>query len=216
MAGLWHPDSPVMKKITFFTNLMLLNILWILCCVPVVTAGAATSAMYSVLAAYRKDQTDEVVQPFFAAFKLNFKQSTLLWVPTGLICGVLCFDALYLTANTDSNLGFVVIPMILITVLAAVILTYGFPQIALFENSLKMILRNSIYLFLLNPIRSLFMAMINLVPFLLLLVMPALFILLLPFWVLIGFSLGAYLNLRQILQIFDKYLQKEEQDTIDT
>jgi hypothetical protein len=60
------------------------------------------------------------------------------------------------------------------------------------------------------------MAMINLVPFALLLVMPALFILLLPFWVLIGFSLGAYLNLRQILQIFDKYLQKEEQDTIDT
>ena len=214
MAGLWHPDSPVMKKISFGTNMMLLNILWILCCVPVVTAGAATTAMYSVLAAYRKEQTDDVWRPFFAAFRQNFKQSTLLWMPICLVLGVLCFDVLILSANTDRDMGFVVLPMILMLVLISLILTYGFPQIALFENSLKLILRNSITLFLLNPVRSFFMAMINVVPFVLLLVMPALFILILPFWVLIGFSLGAYLNLRQIQQIFDKYLQKEE-DTAD-
>ena len=157
MAGIWHPDSPVMKKIALFTNLMLLNLLWILCCLPVFTAGAATSALYAVLAAYRKDRADDVWRPFFAAFKQNFKQSTLLWVPICLICGILGFDALVLSANTDRDLGFVVIPMILIGVLAAVILTYGFPQIALFENSLKLILRNSITLFLLNPIRSFLM-----------------------------------------------------------
>lgn len=215
MASIWRPDSPAMKKITFLTNLMLLNLVYVVCCVPVITAGAATSALYAVLSAYHKDQTDEVFRPFFAAFRSNFKQSTLLWLPICLVIAIICFDALYLSANTDSGLGLLAIPIVLTVVLTVVVLTYGFPQIAMFENSTKLILRNCFHLFLLNPVKSFFMAMITLVPWIMLLFLPAVLILTLPFWLLCGFSLGAYLNVRMLSGIFGKYLQEDEQEYTD-
>ena len=76
MAGIFHPDSKLMRLMTGITNLVCLNLLWIICCIPIITAGAATTAMYSVLFAYITGQDDAVLKPFFRAFRNNFRQAT--------------------------------------------------------------------------------------------------------------------------------------------
>ena len=48
MKALFNADSPLMRFLSRVADIMLLNALWLLCCVPIVTAGAATTAMYHV------------------------------------------------------------------------------------------------------------------------------------------------------------------------
>ena len=80
MGKIFHWDSPLMRFMMLITNLICLNVLWLLCCLPVVTAGAATAAMYSVLFLYITKQDDGVLKPYFKAFKENFKSVTPAWI----------------------------------------------------------------------------------------------------------------------------------------
>ena len=67
MNTLFSIDSPLGQKLTLMSNLVLLNLLWILCSLPVITMGAATSAMYHVIFLYITNQDDAAIKPFFKA-----------------------------------------------------------------------------------------------------------------------------------------------------
>ena len=82
MGNIFRWDSPVVQKIAMAGNLVILNILWILCSLPLITAGAATTALYYVIFQYQTADETAVIKPFFRAFFKNFKQSTLLWIPS--------------------------------------------------------------------------------------------------------------------------------------
>ena len=74
-----------MKILTLAANLVCLNILWLLCSLPIVTAGASTAAMYYVVFQYINDQDDAVLKPFLKAFKENFRTATPVWMLNLLI-----------------------------------------------------------------------------------------------------------------------------------
>ena len=61
-------------------DLILLNILCILCCIPIVTAGASITALYYVTLKMARDEESYIIRSFFRSFKQNFKQSTLIWI----------------------------------------------------------------------------------------------------------------------------------------
>ena len=61
-------------------DLILLNILCILCCIPIVTAGASITALYYVTLKMARDEESYIIRSFFCSFKQNFKQSTLIWI----------------------------------------------------------------------------------------------------------------------------------------
>ena len=65
-------DSPYMRVMTGFANLVILNLLWILCSIPVITAGASTASMYYVVFCWLTKEDDAVIKPFFKAFKKPF------------------------------------------------------------------------------------------------------------------------------------------------
>lgn len=203
MARIWTIDSPFMKKMTLLTNLIILNILWLVCSLPIITAGAATSAMYSVLFSYRREGTDSVVKPFFLAFRKCLKQSTVFWVIFLLLAAVLLFDALYLLSLKGTILW---LPFALVVILAVIAASYVFPQIALFENRLPAMVRSSFHLFVLNLIPSVAIVLVNLLPWALLLFQPKLFLASLILWTLLGFSVCAYFNSYLLLKIFRKYI----------
>ncbi|MBQ1244270.1 MAG: DUF624 domain-containing protein [Clostridia bacterium] len=60
MGGIFHPESKLVRLMTLVTNLVCLNLLWLIGCIPVITAGASTAAMYSVLFAYLTGKDDAV------------------------------------------------------------------------------------------------------------------------------------------------------------
>ena len=73
-------DSPLMNGIYKFNLLAGLNVLVLLCCIPIVTAGAALTSMHDYLFHLHDDTEGAVLKSFIASFKRNFKQSTYAWL----------------------------------------------------------------------------------------------------------------------------------------
>lgn len=78
-------DSPLWRALTKVVDLIWLNILFVICCIPVFTVGAALSAMYSVTLKMCVNEEGAISQDFFKAFRENFKQATILW---GIMLGI--------------------------------------------------------------------------------------------------------------------------------
>lgn len=63
---LLDPDSPIMSFLARVADLVILNVLWLLCCLPVVTAGASTTAMYHVVRHLQEESISSVTRDFSA------------------------------------------------------------------------------------------------------------------------------------------------------
>ena len=81
MAGLLSPDSSFYRALNSATDLVILNALTILGCVPVVTAGASLTACARVTADMVREEDDYIVRSWWASFKGNLRQSFGWWLP---------------------------------------------------------------------------------------------------------------------------------------
>ena len=81
-------NSPVMAFLNKMTDLILLNVIWLISCIPVITIGAATTAMYYVCIVSIRQGDGYVVKRFWYSFKNNFKQATIIWMII-LILGII-------------------------------------------------------------------------------------------------------------------------------
>ena len=91
LQGLFNYDNPVWRFIGKLGDLILLNILWIICSIPVFTIGASTTAVYYVTLKLARDEDDSTIRSFFRSFKNNFKQATAIWLillAAGLVLSV--------------------------------------------------------------------------------------------------------------------------------
>ena len=90
MGKFFDMDSPVMRVLNRVGDLMIMNFLMILCCIPVITAGAAFTAMHYVLLKIVRGEEGYLIKGFFKSFKENFKQATILWLLMLLVGCSLC------------------------------------------------------------------------------------------------------------------------------
>jgi len=72
-------EAPIFNLINVIANIVLVNILFIVCSLPIVTIGVSYTSMYTV-ARKIKDRETLVFKTFFVSFKENFKQSTIAWL----------------------------------------------------------------------------------------------------------------------------------------
>ena len=98
-------DSPIMQGIAKAADYALVNILWVICSLPLVTAGAALSARYYVGMKIAREQEPSVIKSYFSSFTRNLKQTLPPGVLFVLCCGLLIFDWRYVLA-TDSSPAF--------------------------------------------------------------------------------------------------------------
>lgn len=157
MGGIFNIDSKPMQIIIKIFDAMCISVLWLLLCVPVVTAGAATTALYAtVYGNLRKDQ-GHLFRTFWTAFRENWKRSTIV----GLVYfGVLCLMALdVLVFRTHALQGrFLGRLYWLILVLCAVVANWGvylFAYAARVNGSTWDVLKKSFLLMLIHPIKAL-------------------------------------------------------------
>ena len=59
----------------------IVSVLWLVCCLPIVTAGASTLALFAVAHKMAAKQDYTAARDFFRAFKRDFRQATLTWLP---------------------------------------------------------------------------------------------------------------------------------------
>ena len=131
-------DNPVIRILNRCTDLVVLNLIFLLCCLPVFTIGASLSAMYAVTLRSVRYGDGYVVPTFFKAFKANFRQSTVAWL---ILLGVgLLLGLDYRFWNTMS-MGTLSHSMKLVTLavgmLVYMIAVWLFPILAKLQGSLR-------------------------------------------------------------------------------
>ena len=92
MSKLFDQDNMFFAIMGVLFDLIILNVLTLLCCLPIVTAGASFTAMHSVLWRMVRHEETYVARQFFDSFKRNLKQSLLPWLAFLLAAIVLGFS----------------------------------------------------------------------------------------------------------------------------
>lgn len=197
-----------MRFMTLVTNLMLLNLLWIVTSLPLFTLGASMSAMYHVVFLYVTKQDESLVKPYFRAFKQSFKQATLVWIPHMLLGLVLVAELYYLSRNETAAIWWVLFGALVALFLLISALIY--PMIGRYENTTRNILINSTNLAIRNLFTMFCVVILGISPLALFIILPDMFLYTALFWTFGGFSLIAYVNGIMIMRIFKKYEPKEE------
>ena len=128
-----------------------LNLLWLVCSLPVFTAGAATAALYDVTLRLAREEDPPVTTRFFKAFRENFRQATILWLILLGIGALLGADGYILYHLYKSTAGMVSVictlglALIIVAAIAYVIvLIYVFPLVASVKNTNFAMLKNAL------------------------------------------------------------------------
>lgn len=202
MKWLFNPDNPVMRALSTLADLMILNLLTILCCLPVVTMGAALTALNAAVIKIVQGEDSSPSKDFFRAFRSNFKKGALL----GLIFLVF-FAVAFADFLAAQSVVPILRPVIAATALLALLLgQYAFALLARYENTLKNTLKNAFLLAVGYFPRTLGMALFNVALWLL---ATQLFSYLVPMLFLFGLSLPCYATILLMQGIFKNLENKQ-------
>lgn len=208
-------NSPLMTFLSRMADLMILNILYLVCCLPVLTAGAATTALYSCAMNLDEPNAQPVFRRFFKVFFGDFWRSTALfglWVMAMVLVALNLWFYLVLLRDLDG--WFRILPL-LPTAMLLLVSSYLFPLQAWVENSFWQLLKNAVSLTIVHLPTTVLIAAVNCVPVLLLYFKTDIFIYLLAVWTLFGFALIAYLNGYLAKRIFNKHLPQVDEGSED-
>ena len=207
--GIFNVDSGFNRTLTKIADMVLLSFYWLICCLPVVTIGASTTALYY---ACMKNHLEEGTNTrnFFHAFIRDLKQSLVLELIVVVVAGLLVVD-LYVLPQMNIPLGGLV--QIILTACAVIgiaMLSYLFPLLARFETTMIRRFQNAIYMSLMNFQYTLLIVAVNCVPLLVLVLMPDLFVAVIPLVALVWPGAAALINAKFFLKIFAQYESQEE------
>ncbi|MBQ5491727.1 MAG: YesL family protein [Treponema sp.] len=143
--SIFSTDGKLYKAMVMLTNIVTIQFCWLICCLPVVTAGAATVAAYTVIFRVIDGTEGYVFKDFFKAFAQNWKQGTILWLITAVAIYALYLDAQILTKSEDPSIALIVVSIVSF---AAVFfsLLYAYPLCAKYENKFYKHIQNSFLL----------------------------------------------------------------------
>lgn len=203
MKNFFDSETPLMRFLSALGDLIVINFLFLVCSIPIVTIGPALSAANKTMFRLQEHTCDNVPRTFFLSFREDFKSAILVW------CGaLLCFLLLLLhffllfSSEAEKNRLFLFVVWILILLSFVATLSYLFPLISRYQNSLAQHLKNAAILTVSQFPHTLCLVMLNISPILLFLFVPALFFYLMPFWLLVGVSGLVWLNTLLLKPVF--------------
>ncbi|MBR2047644.1 MAG: DUF624 domain-containing protein [Oscillospiraceae bacterium] len=203
------PDSKFMILCTRLVELTKLNLLWLLCILPVFTAGAATTALITCLYAFHAGE-ECGSKVFFASFRKSFGKATIVWVIILFFAAMLVVDY-YIVAYLAFPGRMAVIGLLFFFLFALVIFAEMiFPLISQFPAGIREMTVNAILLSIAHLPKMLLVTGMNLLPLLLLILLPQVFILLGFLWLICGFSLMGLYDIMVVEQILAPFRQTEE------
>lgn len=204
MKNLLNLESPLMQMLTRIGDMILLNVLFLICSVPVITLGASLAAMHKMLQEIVYDVDSSTVKGFFRAFRANFKQATAVWLIVLLIIVSLACDYLLVVTFFSGSVAvkWMLGLLAVLAVLVACICSYMIPLLVRYENKLRQHLNNAIILAVIKLPRTIGLVALNFLPLILLALSPNAFIQTLVFWVFIGFAFTTYLETVLLQPVF--------------
>ncbi len=214
MGKIFNIDSPLMRTLSRLADFMILNVLAVVCALPVVTLGASAAGLYTAMQKLVKDE-GQPTRDFFRGFRSNFKQATLLWLIL-LALGALIAVGLVFYAAVDWSAGRILyFVMIFFAVVWCLFSCWVFPLQAKFYNTIGGTLRNALLCSVAFLWRSVAMAVLQFLPLVLALFFPYQFLMGGVIWLLIWFSLAAYLQMRLLKKPYSVMMPKEDEENLE-
>lgn len=135
-------ESPLYKFMQSLWDILKLNFMWIIFCIPIVTIGGSTIAAFSVLLRMSEDQEGNVIKDFWKAFRENWKQGIFI----GLLPPI-CFEAVFLdfqlyNAVENGGLGILIVGCFSAYIFIFCLI-YVFPLLARYDNTVINSIKNS-------------------------------------------------------------------------
>ena len=205
MRNLFNYENPFIQFLVRVGDLMILNVLFILCSAPVVTLGASLTALHRVTQNMLFEQEEPLLKAFFRAFRQNFKQSTLAWLVELVVIVSLVCDVLLVMAYFNGGLAKAMYILVaVLAILVAGVYAYLMPLIARYENGMRQQVNNAVVLAIIKLPKTVLLTLLNLLPVILLLISVPVFVQTLIFWVIIGFAFVSFLTSSILKPVFQQ------------
>lgn len=197
-------DSPLIQFLNRVADLLWLNLLTLLCCIPVITIGASLTSAHYVALKMRRNEEGYIAKEFFKAFKMNFKQSTLIWLILLVIAAVIGAD-LYIMKEMDLGIPeFFQVIIMAIGLLVLFMAVWVFPVQSKFVNTIGQTMKNAFSLSVIQIPKTLLMIVLYVAPPVLCIFFMQIF----PFYFLLGLSLPVYISAILYNKMFKKLEDK--------
>jgi len=204
MHGLFNYDGFVVQIMNKIADCICLSILWLVSSLPIISIGAATTALYYSMNKCVRRSEGGVWKTYWHAFAANFKQATGLWLILLVIYSALiacCYSSYLMCINgyLPKELFYFLLIVIAVFTLWA---SFVFPYLAKFQNTNRNVLKNCVYITVMNfPV-----ALLNLFLMLLSLIAVVIF----PLAVVCVPGIYMVLSCYKLEPVFQKYMTPED------
>lgn len=188
------------------TDLVVLNVLFVICCIPVFTVGASVTGLYyTTLKMVKNEETSPIYRDFFKSFRQNFKQATGIWLGM-LAFGVFLYMDFRISTVMEPQAGRSLFMGFLLAMLVVFLAvgSYVFPMLARFENTALHMIRNAFHLAAAKLGYTFPVLVLNLTPLLIIFVPGDYIKWIFALYFFIWFSGVAYINSRIFSDLFDR------------
>ena len=211
MREFFNMDNSFFRALGRLADIMILNVTFIICCIPIVTIGASLTGMYYVALKMAENEESYIIRGFLKSFKQNFKQATLIWLMVLGLGIVLVMDFQILRASEGPLVNFLYVAIIAISFFYLMIVTYIFPVLSRFFNTIRGTLKNSLLMAVAHLPYTILMLAVTIAPVLLTFYNEYTLWYGILIWLMAGFAAIAFANSYFLKKIFKKYMPKEEE-----
>ena len=210
MGKFFNLDAPWVQVLGKIGQMMIMSVLWVVCCLPVITVGASTAALFRMMFNL-KEYRSCTLKDFFKAFKENFRKATVLWLFL-LACAAVLAVLFYLVVLVESNMLRLVVVVVFSVLFFAIFIMslYLFPLTAYFENTVSGTIRNAVAMGLGNLRNSIFAGAVTLLPLVLYIVSYEIFMQLSFLMLILGPGAIAYGVVCALTPVFERYMPANE------
>lgn len=203
-------DNPIMKFLTVMSDIIIVNLLFMVCSIPLFTIGASLTGLYRVTLKMMQGREGSVTRTFFEGFKDNFKQATIIWLILACFGGVLYVDYRAMAMLGDNLINVFRYGWFIVLLLYGFLLVYVFPLLATFENTIKNTIKNAFLMSISSLPYTLIILVIWTTPYFIMTKAVIRATIVTPLLFLTGFGLMAYLSSWCFRKVFVKFIPEEE------
>lgn len=207
MGKFFDLDSPIMNFFSKMADLIGLNILAFICCLPIVTVGASMTALHYVCLKIVRDEEGYIVKSFFKSFKQNFKQATIIWLIWLAVMLIFVGDLLIFMYSGIEFPGWLKVVFLAVVLLSIFATMHVFPILSRFENTVAHTYKNSLLMGVLAFPKTLLMMVMWVVPALVAVFIPPLT----PIALCLGISGPAFISALLYNGTFKRFEPQEEE-----
>lgn len=194
-------ESPLMQGLSRMADILWLNVLTLIFCLPVITAGASLTAMHYMCLKMARNEESYITAGFFKAFKQNFKQATAIWIIELLALLVIVGD-FYIMAASEAGVHIAIqVVIYVVTFLFLMTVTFVYPLLAKFENTVKQTIKNAFLISIMQFPKTVLKIIMSVIPIGCFILLPQS----IPLVLMFGMALPAYLFAKMYNKFFAKY-----------